>query len=212
MTGDGGQAAGHTLGEAASLLGVSERTLRRWIAAAGGAPCTVAQTGYPPFQVERRGVGLVVLLPDSMADTASDMSASDRTAPYSAGEVAQLQAQLAAAEHERDTLAADKAWLQERLERAEEERAELRRMLNLEQQTLAALGQPAALAAPVTVAPEPATTGTEKPENRPAVPGVTDPTAIAAAARDAAKQAGIKGKKVRRRFAERLAALLGRQG
>lgn len=116
-----------TTAQAAHRLGVSQTQIRR----------LVASGRLRAEMVERpQGTRLFVLwdTPDetperSLPDAPSTPQATRQDAPEVATEDATPRA----------SAATDVAWLQERLEQAETERAELRRMLNLEQQTVAAL-------------------------------------------------------------------------
>lgn len=217
MVDTGGQPAGLTLGEAAGRFGVSERTLRRWLAATAPGE-RVARSGYPAFSVERRGGQLRVFLadvgvPDGEHSDRADMSASGgHTVPTvsdlsaTAVHTAQLAERVAALERERERLTADKAWLQEEVERRGTELGEMRRLLGNAQAQLAEAQQQVRglLAAPATGAEDAATrpqrlaTASDERE-------LPDPSTIARVA----KQAGFRGKKARRRLAERLAALVG---
>jgi hypothetical protein len=101
-----------------------------------------------------------------------------------------------------DQLRSENAFLREQLVEAATERSELRRMLNLEQQTVAALAPPTTLldgAQDVPTLPETGESGLLRAE-------VAQNGAAAESLSQALKDAGVKGKKTRRRLLSRLAA------
>ena len=104
-----------TTAEAARRLGVSLTHVRRLIAA-----------GRLQAEAEPRPQGRrLVVLWDAPHDTPLHATGGHNGTSQDATVTARLEDEV--------------RWLRERLERAEEERAELRRMLNLEQQTVATL-------------------------------------------------------------------------
>lgn len=129
MPDSAGQLTGLSVAEAATKLGVSERTLRRWVTAAGDAE-QLNRPGLPAITILRGGM-LRLLVADAAPGDAGQT-------PDSAGRVPE----------DNPSSQALIDWLKARLEAAEAERAELRRMLNLEQQKVAELIR--ALPAPTT--------------------------------------------------------------
>jgi hypothetical protein len=95
------------------------------------------------------------------------------------------------------------ASLEAALERSQQGEAELRRMLNLEQQTVAAQAQPAMLQAPATMPAE----APERPFLQPV--GAVSSTNTPLIDVKALKAAGVRGRKVRRRLLEQIRALVG---
>jgi hypothetical protein len=155
-------------GQAAARLGVSPDTVRRKV-----------QRGELVGRTDPRG-RLWVTLPEP----------APAAAPAAVDEVTHLQALLAEVRTQREALLAQ-------IERADVERAELRRMLNLEQQTLAALRLVAAPAEPPAAHPEAIEKATSAAE---------PPASPQADLAQALKQAGVK-KQQRRKLLERLAAV-----
>jgi hypothetical protein len=102
-----------------------------------------------------------------------------------------------------EALQAEVTWLRAELERRGVELAEMRRLLGNEQQVaLGAQAQAAVLTAPDVPL--------EAPENHESAPVDVQPVQTPAALEKTLKQAGVKGKKVRRRVAEAFAVLFGR--
>ena len=123
--------------EAARRLGVSQTQVRRQVKA-----------GTLRAETESRPQGTrLVILWDAPADTPFTEHDTPSVATNDATLTVRLEDEV--------------RWLRERLERAEEERGELRRMLNLEQQTVAGLR--AQLAEPRTEAAPLDTTRTPPP-------------------------------------------------
>ena len=104
-----------TTAEAARRLGVSQTQVRRLVAAGK----LIAESEERPHG--RR----IVVLWDATQDEPTTIHVATHVATPDATLLARVQDEV--------------RWLRDRLERAEEERAELRRMLNLEQQTVASL-------------------------------------------------------------------------
>jgi hypothetical protein len=173
------------MNEAATALGIHPDTLRRRI-----------KRGQ--IAAERDAEGRYVIdVPDADADVGS-AEAAPRQAPDRAEALPRhLQMQL-------DGLKEEVAWLRARLEAAEAERGELRRMLNLEQQTVAAAQQAALLAAPAPLMPR------EAPARPDTVTAAVAPMQTPAAVEQALKRVGVKGKKVRRRVVEAFVVLFRR--
>jgi hypothetical protein len=101
-----------------------------------------------------------------------------------------------------ERLLGEVTFLRHQLEEAATERAELRRMLNLEQQTVAAFSAPAALAGPAhDAAAQP-----ECVHSAPDVAEVMQPPPAAETLAQALRDAGVK-KKQRRKLLDRLASV-----
>jgi hypothetical protein len=102
-----------------------------------------------------------------------------------------------------DALQTEVAYLRAALEREQQASAELRRMLNLEQQTVAAHAAPHQLPAAQGMPAERA----EMPEKAPAVPELVVEIETSPLTTQALKQAGVRGKKQRQKLLDRLAPL-----
>jgi hypothetical protein len=186
------EADGVPIAEAAARLGLSQEAARKRI-----------QRGT--LQGVKHGREWFVVLPAGDGSERPDASETVRTAAGQASghedgtTTAVLQAQVESLTRENERLAAALERSQDSLQRSQQGEAELRRLLAAEQQKQ--------LPAPLEVA---ASMPLEAPESHESAPVDVAPVQTPAALEQTLKQAGVKGKKVRRRVAEAFAVLFGR--